>query len=217
VSRRAFDVAYRRDGELGRSLLRFTAPEYLRGHALLIVDRGGRNDTWLYQPAERRPRRVGTAQKGDSFYGSDVSFEDLEPPHWEGWLLAALGDGVEAGRTCQLIEATPRVESQYGRLVAWIDRERLGVARVEFFRAGAAEPFKRLRVALATAPEERGFLRIGGMQLEQIGRDARTAVEFTRMEIDPDLAARVFSAMRLERAGEDLFDLAGRSSEEAPR
>jgi hypothetical protein len=55
------------------------------------------------------------------------------------------------------------------------------------------------------------------MQLEQIGRDARTAVEFTRMEIDPDLAARVFSAMRLERAGEDLFDLAGRSSEEAPR
>ena len=64
VSRRAFDVAYRRDAEQARSLLRFTAPSYLRGHALLVLETpDGVSDTWLYQAEERRPRRVGTAHK----------------------------------------------------------------------------------------------------------------------------------------------------------
>ena len=216
VSRRVFDLAYRRDGELARSLLVFTAPEYLRGHALLILDRDGRNDTWLYQPEERRPRRVGTAQKGDSFYGSDLSFEDLELPHWERWRLAQRGDELEAGRPCSVIEATPLLDSQYAKLLAWIDRGRSGVARIDFYRGRGDEPAKRLRVPLADAVEERGFLRIARLEVEQIGRDARTRAEFTRVEIDPDLADRVFS-LRLERVGPDLFDLAKRAGSAAPR
>ena len=208
VTRRAFDLAYRRDGELARSLLLFTAPEYLRGNALLIIDQGGSSDTWLYQPEERRPRRIGTAQKSDAFYGSDLSFEDLELPHWERWRLAQRADEVEAGRACAVIEAVPQLESQYAKLLAWIDRARSGVARVDFYRSRGGEPVKRLRVPLADATEERGFLRIPRMELEQVGRDARTRAEYKRMAIDPELAANVFSALRLERAGFDLFDLA---------
>ena len=208
VSHRAFDLAYRRDGAVARSLLLFTAPEYLRGNALLIIDRDGRSDTWLYQPEERRPRRVGAAQKSDAFYGSDLSLEDLELPHWERWRLAQRADEVEAGRACAVIEAVPELESQYARLLAWIDRERSGVARIDFYRSLGREPVKRLRVPLADATEELGFLRIPHMEIEQIGRDARTRAEYTRMTIDPDLATRMFSALRLERAGSDLFDLA---------
>jgi hypothetical protein len=216
VSRRAFDLAYRRDGEVARSLLRFTAPEYLRGNALLIVDHGGKSDTWLYQPEERRPRRVGTAQKGDSFYGSDLSFEDLERPHWDEWRLARQDDRVEAGRACTVVEALPPRDSQYAKLLAWIDRERLGIARIDFYRTSAAEPIKRLRVSLADAAEERGFLRIAHMEIEQIGRDARTRIDYSRVAIDPELAANVFSAVRLERAGRDLFDLAEGSARSDP-
>ena len=216
VSSRAFDVAHRSDGEVTRTLLRFTAPDYLRGNALLIIDRGGRSDTWLYQPDERRPRRVGTAQKGDAFYGSDLSFEDLERPQWVRWLLTPRGPDVEAGRACWLVEAIPRAASQYGKLIAWIDRERSGVARIDFYREGAQEPFKRLRVPMGDASEERGFLRIAHIEIEQLGRDARTRAEYTRMAIDPDLAARMFSALRLEQAGRDLFDLAERAHDQGP-
>jgi hypothetical protein len=208
VSRRVFDLAYRRDGEVARSLVLFTAPEYLRGNALLIIDQGGRSDTWLYQPEERRPRRVGTAQKGDAFYGSDLSFEDLELPHWERWRLTRRADEVEAGRACAVVEAVPERESQYAKLLTWIDTGRSGVARIDFYHSQTGEPVKRLRVSLADATEERGFLRIAHMEVEQLGRDARTRAEYTRMAIDPALAASVFSALRLERAGSDLFDLA---------
>jgi hypothetical protein len=210
VSRRAFDIAYRRDTQ-ARSLLRFTAPNYLRGHALLVLETpDGISDTWLYQAEERRPRRVGTAHKADSFYGSDLSFEELEHQRFEHFALRRLPDAEEAGVTCAVIEAVPKRESQYTRLVAWIDPGRTAIARIDFYRGASAEPVKRLRVALDGVVEERGFLRIESMRIEQIGRDAWTEVVTERMEIDPAISAEVFSASFLEREGDDLFALVGR-------
>ena len=214
VSRRAFDVAYRRDEQHARSLLRFTAPSYLRGQALLVLETpDGVSDTWLYQVEERRPRRVGTAHKGESFYGSDLSFEELEHQRFEHFALRRLPDADEAGVACAVVEAIPLRESQYGRLVVWIDRGRNGVARIDFYRGPGAEPSKRLRIALAGAVEEAGFLRIEHMRIEQIGRDAWTDVETSRMEIDPAISAEVFSASVLERESEDLYALVGRRLE----
>jgi len=214
VSRRAFDVAYRRDDEHARSLLRFTAPNYLRGQALLVLETpDGISDTWLYQAEERRPRRVGTAHKSDSFYGSDLSFEELEHQRFEHFALRRLPDADEADAACAVVEAIPQRESQYGRLVVWINRARNGVARIDFYRGQGAEPSKRLRIALAGTIEEAGFLRVEHMRIEQIGRDAWTDVETSRMEIDPAISAEVFSASLLEREGEDLYALVGRHPE----
>lgn len=213
VSRRAFDVAYRRDASQARSLLRFTAPSYLRGQALLVLESpDGISDTWLYQAEERRPRRVGAAHQADSFYGSDLSFEELEHQRFEHFALRRLPDAEEAGVTCAVIEAVPERESQYARLIAWIDLARTGIARVDFYRGAGAEPVKRLRVSLDHVVEESGFLRIETMRIEQIGRDAWTEVLTERMEIDPAISADVFSAAFLERENEDLYALVGRKS-----
>jgi hypothetical protein len=213
VSRRAFDVAYRRDAGQARSLLRFTAPSYLRGQALLVLESPeGISDTWLYQAEERRPRRVGTAHKADSFYGSDLSFEELEHQRFEHFALRRLPDAEEAGLPCAVIEAVPQQESQYVRLVAWIDLARTAIARVDFYRGAGTEPAKRLRVSLDQVVEESGYLRIETMRIEQIGRDAWTEVVTERMEIDPAISADVFSAAFLEREGEDLYALVGRKS-----
>lgn len=211
VSRRAFDVAYRHDAGSARSLLRFTAPNYLRGHALLVLETPeGMSDTWLYQAEERRPRRVGSAHKADSFYGSDLSFEELEHQRFDHFELRRLPDATEAGVSCAVIEAVPQRDSQYGRIVAWIDPVRTGVARVDFYRGSNAAPSKRLRVALGAVVEEAGFLRVQHMRIEQIGREAWTEVETSRMEIDPSIPADAFSASLLEREGEDLYALVGR-------
>jgi len=213
VSRRAFDVAYRRDPEQARSLLRFTAPSYLRGQALLVLESPeGISDTWLYQAEERRPRRVGTAHKADSFYGSDLSFEELEHQRFAHFALHRLPDAEEAGLPCAIIEAVPQHESQYARLVVWIDLARTAVARIDFYRGTGSEPVKRLRVSLDRVVEESGYLRIETMRIEQVGRDAWTEVVTERMEIDPAISPDVFSAAFLEREGEDLYALVSRKS-----
>lgn len=224
VAERAFDLAHRREGAGARSLVRFLAPDYLRGHALLLVDGGGTAtaDVWLYQPEERRPRRMGASQKGDSFYGSDLSFEDLERPRWAGWRVARLGQEEEGGARSAVLDAWPPPDSQYGRLRVWLAAASGGVARIDFFgRAGSdasagAAPVKQLRVDLAGAVEERGFLRVARIEVEAVGRAARTELRIVRMTIDPDIAASVFSATRLEREGEDLFELAARQGQEPP-
>ncbi len=99
ITYRSFDVVYKKIDGRGRTLLRFTEPEYLRGNALLMIEEeDGRNDTWIYQRDLRRPRRVMAGHKGDSFYGSDLSFEDLEHHDWRRYQLRRLPDTHRAGK-----------------------------------------------------------------------------------------------------------------------
>jgi hypothetical protein len=211
VAQRAFEMAFARHGQTARSLVRFTRPDYLRGIALLVIeDADGTRDTWLYQPEERRPRRVGTAQKREPFYGSDLSLEDLERPHWERWRFSA-GEATDGeGEPCERIDATPPPGSQYARLRIWVARRFEGVTRIDFQRDADEPAAKRLRVSFAEPAEEGGFLRVSRITVDVPGRDARTELLVERMRIDPSLGARLFSAMRLEREDESLFGLADR-------
>jgi len=210
VARRAFALAYRRTAEGSQSLLRFTAPSYLRGDALLVIDPGpGMSDIWLYQAEERRPRRVTSTHYADAFYGSDLSFEDLERPNFARWTLRSVRES-DLSRDCDLVEGLPNGDSQYAKLLVWIDRRRDGVARIDFFRGADAEPAKRLTVMLDGASETSGYLHVPRLRIEQIGREAWTDITVTRMEIDPGIPAALFSAAALERESEDLHAVASR-------
>jgi hypothetical protein len=160
---------------------------------------------WLYQAAERRARRVGSTQLADAFYGSDLSFEELEHPRFEAWTLRRLPD--DPACACDVVEAIPASSSQYGRLVLFVDRARTAIARIDFHRGSDPDPVKRLTVSLDGAVEEAGYLRLPQMRIEQVGRDAWTDVVTERMEIDPDIPASLFSAAALERETDDLFDV----------
>jgi hypothetical protein len=215
---RSFEVAYARGTGRGRTLLRFTAPDYLRGSALLILEEDdGRSDVWIYQPELRRARRVGASHKGDAFFGSDLSFEDLEHHAWRRFRLARRADATEQGRACYVVEAEPPADSQYSKVVAFVERDRLALLRVDFHRGGSAEPQKSLVVAPAEIDEAAGILRPRRMRMEQHGRTAATEVVFERIESDSPIGEEVFGSMRLERSGEDLFELVERLRAEEAR
>lgn len=208
---RRFDVAYAREEQRGRTLLRFTAPQYLRGTALLILEEAdGRSDVWIYQPELRRARRVVASHKGDPFFGSDLSYEDLEHHAWRRFALRRLSDAVEQDRSCYVIEATPPAESQYSRVVAFVERQRLALLRLELHRGGAERPSKTLRVPATEIEEVEGRLQPRRMWMREEGRDAATEVIFERTRAGVEVAREVFAAMRLERSGEDLFELVER-------
>jgi len=211
VSYRDFDVVYQRFEGQGHTLLRFTAPDYLRDEGLLIIEDGeGSNEAWLCQPAEARPRRVGTHQKRDAFYGSDLTFEDLEHHVWEQFDLRRLTDRNEHGRSFYVVEAIPPQDSQYTKLNIAVEKNQLALARVDFFRGAPPRPAKTLRVDLEGLTEENGHLKVRRFWMEQAGREASTEVEFLRIDVDEAIARRVFSALRLQDKGEDLLDLVKR-------
>lgn len=211
VAKRNFDVVYRRIEGRGHTLLRFTAPEYLDGTALLMVERSdGGEDTWLYRESQRRVRRVSTSQKADSFYGTDFTFEDLEHHDWSQFDVERVGETTREGRAVHVLEARPRRASQYARLRVEIEKERLALLRMHLFKPGDAEPFKSLRVEPEAIEVRDGLLVPRRMAMVQHGREARTEVRFRRVETDAEISRTVFSSMRLERSGVALSDLVRR-------
>ncbi len=211
VLERDFDIVYKRVDGRGHTLVRFTNPDYLRGSAMLIIERpSGTSDTWLYRPSDRRARRVSTAQRADSFFGSDFTFEDLEHHDWRSFELQRRPDQVEQGRLCYVIEATPRGASQYRRMTAWIEREHLSLLRIDFFQGSGTSPAKTLTVDPAEIEVDDELVKPRRIWLRQNGRDQATEVLFGRIETDAEITERVFTLLRLEQSGRSLYDLVDR-------
>ena len=63
---------------LSSSYLLFTAPADIKGTAFLSQENAtGNDDQWLFLPALKRSRRISSNEKGQSFMGSDFTYDDL--------------------------------------------------------------------------------------------------------------------------------------------
>ena len=111
-----------RDG-VRRTRVEYLAPVNVRGTAFLTVDHvdaSRDDDSWLYLPALRKVRRLPAADRGDSFFGTDLSYEEIKNdgrPDPADWEFTARGfervDGVE----CVVVEGRPasvRVAAELG-------------------------------------------------------------------------------------------------------
>lgn len=213
VLERDFDIVYKRVDGRGHTLIRFTNPDYLRDSAMLVIERpSGTSDTWLYRPSDRRARRVSTAQKADSFFGGDFTFEDLEHHDWRSFALQRLPDAALQGKRCYVVEATPKSSSQYRKLTAWVEREQRALLRVDFFQGDGSRPAKTLTVDPQEIEVDAGRVKPRRMWLRQNGRDQATEVLFERIETDVEITDRVFTLIRLEQSGKSLYDLVDRMS-----
>jgi outer membrane lipoprotein-sorting protein len=113
-----------------RAMLRFTAPEDVKGVALLIVSHPLRaSDQWMWRPEIGREQRISFQDRSTRFFGTDFSFEDLEerdPKHFELKLLS------EDGGVWKL-DAKPKRQSQYTRSTITVRKENYTIAQVESF------------------------------------------------------------------------------------
>jgi hypothetical protein len=130
-----------------RTVLFFLAPQNLRDTAFLTVDfaePGREDDQWLYLPAARRVRRVSATDRGESFLGSDLSYEDVKletKVGLEDYRWTTLGEEAVEGRPCLLVEAVPVDEKTarelgYGRVLLRVDPEIWMVRRAEYWDPG---------------------------------------------------------------------------------
>jgi len=224
AGQREFDFARRLIDGRSHTILQFTGPSYLRDNSILMIeDERGVSQTWLFQPEVGAPRRVSTYQKEDSFFGSDLSYADLETRNWSGHEVKALppeedaGGGLETHRFDRF-EAIPDASSPYARHVVWLDRASGAVARLESFRVGATAPTKVLEVELDSLEGSGDALIPRKMTVTRRDKAWVTEVAFTRVELKPDLTESTFSAMRLQRGrGGDLFKLVDRLARKEAR
>ena len=103
-----------------KAILRFTAPQELKGLALLIVNHPDRSsDQWMWTPAIERERRIALQDRSTRFFGTDFSFEDLEERDINLFDYKLLGEEAIDGALCWKIESKPKElkSSQYSSVL----------------------------------------------------------------------------------------------------
>jgi len=188
----------------GKALVRFLEPGDVRRTGVLILERDDRyDDFFVFLPALGKIRRVVSGQRADAFFGTDLSYEDLEPKHAGDWAVRALGAAEEAGVACRRLDIRPRPhhESTYERMESCIDPVRGVILRTGFFRRG--EEVKALRVDPASVREVGGRQIPFVFRMETPSRRGETEVRTESYEIRTGISDAVFTTTNLEAGDAD--------------
>jgi len=204
---RRLQVVRKESKQPGRAVMRFLSPDDVRGSSMLVIERDDQpDDVFLYLPATERTRRISLAQRYDSFFGTNLTYEDLEPKHATDFEARMEGSSEVDGVHCLLLRIRPRVgvESQYDTTRTCIDPERAIALRTEYYVGGRL--IKRL-----TVDPERVELLDGRWvprkaRLESAATDFTTDITLERYERRHSIPDRLFSTSNLE-AGSDGGDL----------
>lgn len=197
-------IARKQSARPGKALVRFLDPPGVRRTSILILEHDdGSDDFYVYLPAFRKTRHLSSAQRADAFFGTDLSYEDVEPKTATEWEAVLVAYEEFAGRPCAKLEITPGpdFDSVYDRMVSCIELERGIILWTDFYRAGRLE--KRLR----TNPDR--VEQIGGrhipfeMTFETPRYRSKTLVSVESHEIRDDLPDRLFTTRNLETGDAD--------------
>ena len=201
---RRLTVATVQDDRRGdRMRVRFSEPARIAGTALLSVeDSRGDDEQWLYLPAFRKVRRVGKAELGDRFAGTDFFFEDLKRRRVEDFSYHIVGRQKLDGHACWVIESRPRAarvkkESPYGKSTFWLRQDNLFVVRARHYDRWM-RPLKEVRSSDLRRARGRTWRanRVSVVDIQRNHRTVLTIVRRTMATISPQL----FSKHRLSVA-----------------
>jgi hypothetical protein len=109
-----------------KRILRFLSPADMRNTAMLAL---GKGELYVYLPADRRVRRLGSSALNQTFLGSDFYAEDLGS--------VRLGDDYDAKVVSksgneQRLELAPKRASSWSKIVATVIEHDL-VSRIEYY------------------------------------------------------------------------------------
>jgi hypothetical protein len=204
--RRRLQITRRQSERPGKALLRFLYPQSIRRTSVLILENeNASDDLYVYLPAVRLTRHLSSAQRADAFFGTDLTYEDVEPKHVEDyrarWLDAEEREALELeadAESCRLMEITaaPGFESAYERQISCIEPERAIIAWTDFYAKGRV--VKRLTIDPAKVkPVGERYIPFL-ITVETPGRRSVTRVVTEEYDLRAEIPDRLFNTWNLE-------------------
>jgi hypothetical protein len=139
------EFTYRRIGTPGdsKTLVVFTAPEEIRGVALLSINQRGVSDRQsMYIPATERVRTVVAQERSARFIGTDFTFEDIAERVLDDFTYRLIGEAetIEGHKTWK-VEAIPSdsSRSQYKYIYYWVAQDLPVILHAEMYDAQGKE------------------------------------------------------------------------------
>ena len=196
-SSRTLTVRSARKGE-NLLILWFLAPADDRGVAFLKIERDdGDDEMRMWLPSFRRMRRIATSKRGDSFMGSDLSFEDLTSRTLDEYTYNLLGEETVDGEVYWLLENIPKADlrSSYSRIVSKVRKSDALVLEEKYYdRAGELLKERTLEVAAIGA-----YTLPVRMLVTNVQKGHSTELLFENMEVDTGIDAGLFHERNLRK------------------
>jgi outer membrane lipoprotein-sorting protein len=190
-----------------RTFLDFTAPADIKGSRFLhLSPRGAKDQQWLWTPSTRKVRRLGEAQRDENFFGTDLSYRDLELivriQQWtDAEAKATLEPSAEAvdGVASHVVELVPRNEEfPYSRYRLWFGRDDYLLRRVEVFDQEGAL-YKR--VALRRFERVQDYSTPMEQDVASVPHGTRTVYKLRDVRYDTGVSEDLFTVSNLGGSG----------------
>jgi len=204
VRTREIDVTEQTDprGE-HRTFLRFTSPADVQNTRFLhLSPRDDKDQQWLWAPTTRRTRRLGDAQRDENFFGTDLSYRDLELlvriQQWNDSEATAtlVGEETVDGHPCRVVELVPKNhEFPYTKYRLWFGTDDYLLWRVDVYQED--EVLKRV------TPKK--YEKIGPYQtavesdIANLPANTRTIFTLRNVHYDAGVPEGVFTVSNLDK------------------
>jgi hypothetical protein len=181
------------------SIGRLLSPEYLRDMTVLMMESENREqDAFVFMPSLDKVRRITTAQRSDAFFGSDITYEDIEQQRAEDFEF----DGMEIGRlgeeSVYRIQARPARVDNYARAVFTVAQSDFALLEILYYKRSAEAPYRIIRASREHMTVLDGHVLPTRIHVENTMRGTQTDVLLTKMRTDLEIPTRIFSVRTLE-------------------
>ncbi len=198
--RRRFHAVSKVVDGMVHSIGRLVWPEHLRGMTILTIENENRShDAFVYLPSLEKTRRITTANRGDAFLGSDVTYEDLERRRVDEYDLGGLRAGETQGEPVYVIRAESRETTTYSAVEFAIAQRDNAILEARYFKRSLEEPFRVLTAPRASIVEEGGHLFPTVLVVRNDRRGTSTEVLMSDLVVNPEIDSRVFSVTTLDQ------------------
>lgn len=172
-------------------LVQFLSPADVRGVGFL---RRAEDQLYLYLPAFRRVRRIGSSATREGFAGTDFSYEDLSQktygPDYRAERLKRENDRY-------VLELIPREDSEisYDRLIVQADVEHFVLRRIEYYRSGSHVK----TMTVDRVERQDGYWLGRRMEMRDVRSGHRTVLKLSEVVYDQGLSDDLFTDRYLRR------------------
>ena len=181
------------------SIGRLLSPEYLRDMTVLMMENENRSqDAFIFMPSLDKVRRISTAQRSDAFFGSDVTYEDIEQQRADDFEFESMESTDVGGEAVYEIHARPVRLGNYERVIFTVAKDDFALLNVRYFKRNAEEPYRVIDAPREFMTELGGHVLPTRLSVENRMRGTRTDVRLSKMSTSVPIPNRIFSVRTLE-------------------
>ena len=181
-----------------KQMIWFLYPKDDKGVAFLKIEHNAKDDEMrMWLPAFKKVRRISAKKRGDSFMGSDLSFEDLSNRDLSGNNFNRLENQSVGEKECYVLETIPNIElkSSYSKHISYIEKNTLNIVKeLSFDKRGELKKEKYF-----------SYVRLDNYQIlnrvfvKDVMMQHTTEILFSKISVDQNIQEDLFHEKNLKR------------------